>query len=171
MRFIEFLLNEDGFDDSGSDWFYGSVLLPSDAPDWAYARPHPADFKFLQSRWERERKMGRKFHNLDLDDTLNTKFISVYSNTMPDAGDGFWKHKPDSRPNLKVDFNAPMDLHGHRKTADVANKLTKSNNLLDLKEKLDKLFGKFEPKPHEIPKDFDKPFTNKYERTERKRRK
>lgn len=156
MRFKEFLLSEAGFDDSGSDWFYGSMLLPSDAFDWTYAQPYPADFKFLQSRWEREREQGRKFHNLNLDSALKTKFVGVYSNTMPDADGPGWKNKPDSRDNIRVDWDAPMELTGHRKRADVSNVLTVSNNLLDLKEKLNKTFGKFEPKYYELPKDFDK---------------
>lgn len=164
MRFKEFLLNEGGFDDSGSDWFYGSMLLPSDAPDWTYAQPYPGDFKFLQSRWEKERKQGRKFHNLDLDGVLNTKFVGVYSNTMPEPGEGGWKHRPDTRPNLKIDFDAPMELQGHKKRADVYSVLTKSNDLLDMKEKLNKTFGKFEPKYAELSKDFDEPWVNKTRR-------
>jgi hypothetical protein len=161
MRFKEFLVLEFGFSDSGSDWFYGNYLYPSDAFDWPYTFSEPADFKFLQRRWQNERKEGRKFHNLDVADTLDTKFVSVYSNTMPEAGDGFWKHKPDNRPNVTVDRNAPMKLQGHRKSADRPHVLTKSNNLIDKKSELNQLFGKFEPKYAEIPKDFDKPWTNK----------
>lgn len=158
MRFKEFLLLEFGFADSGSDWFYGNYLYPSDAFDWEDAVHEPPDFKFLQSRWEREKKQGRKFYNLDVDKVLKTKFTSVYSNTMPEIGDGFWKHRPDNRPNLKIDFDAEIKLHGMRTSADSPDVLGTSNNLIDKKAELNKLFGKFEPKYYEIPKDFDKPW-------------
>jgi hypothetical protein len=164
MKFKEFLLLEFGFSDSGSDWFYGNSLYPSDAFDWEDAVHEPPDFKFLQSRWKREHKQGRKFHNIDLDKALNTKFVSVYSNTMPGVGPGGWRHKPDKRPNVRVDFDADMKLHGIRKSAESPDVLSKSNNLIDKKDQLNKLFGKFEPKYYEIPADFDKPWTNKKRR-------
>lgn len=152
---------EAGFSDSGSDWFYGSLLYPSDAFDWEDTIHEPQDFLFLQSRWEKEHKLGRKFHNIKLDGVLDTKFTSIYSNTMPEAGHGFWKHKPDTRPNITIDRDAPMKLQGTRRQADIASVLTKSNNLIDNKEKLDKLFGKYEPKLPELSKDFDKPWVHK----------
>lgn len=161
MRFRDFLLTEAGFSDAGSDWFYGNSLLPSDAFDWPYSWSEPPDFKFLQSRWKRERKEGRKFHNLDLDDTLKTKFVSVYSNTMPKASGKGWRHKPDRRPNLHIDDDAPMKLHGHRKSADVPSVLGKKNDLIDLTDRLNQLFGKFEPKYQELSKDFDKKWRHK----------
>jgi hypothetical protein len=162
MRFKEFLLVEFGFSDSGSDWFYGSYLYPSDAFDWEDAVHAPPDFKFLKSRWERERKLGRKFYNLDIDKVLASKFTSVYSNTMPEAGEGQWKHRPDTRPNLTVDADARLDLHGIRKTAESPFKLSKSNNLIDNTDKLNKMFGKFEPKYPAAAS--DRPFTNRYEK-------
>lgn len=170
MRFKDFLFLEFGFSDAGSDWFYGNYLYPSDAFDWPYAVTEPADYKFLQSRWEKEKKQGRKFHNLDVDKTIDQKFTSVYSNTMPEAGHGFWKHSSKERPNLTIDNDAPMKLQGHRKQADKPHVLTKSNNLIDKKADLDRLFGKFEPRYPEVPDDFDKPWTNKYEKSSRKQR-
>jgi hypothetical protein len=170
MKFKEFLLMEFGLSDAGSDWFYGNMLVPSDAFDWSYAFQEPPDFVFLKSRWKRERKMGRKFHNLDLDDTLKTKFTSVYSNTMPAASGPGWKNKPDNRANLRVDFDAPMKLHGTRKSADKPEHLHKVNDLVDLKEKLNKTFGKFEPKYYELPKDFDQKWVHKPENKSKKRR-
>jgi hypothetical protein len=161
MTFKQFLLLEFGFSDSGSDWFYGNYLYPSDAFDWEDAAHEPPDFKFLQSRWKRERKQGRKFHNLDVDKVLKTKFVSVYSNTMPETRGGGWKHKPDKRSNLRVDFDAELKLHGLRKSADSPDLLGKANNLIDKKEELDRLFGPFEPKYPALSKDFDKPWTNK----------
>lgn len=161
MKFKEFLLLEFGFSDSGSDWFYGNSLYPSDAFDWEDAVHEPPDFKFLQVRWKREKKLGRKFYNLDVDKTLKSKFTSVYSNTMPDAGFGFWKHKKDSKANLTIDNDADLELIGHGKTHKKVTILRKSNDLIDNKEKLDNLFGKFEPKYPELSKDFDKPWKNK----------
>lgn len=171
MRFKEFLLNEAGFSDSGSDWFYGNALLPSDAGDWAYAQPYPADFTILKSRWQKERdQWGRKFHNLDLDSVLKTKYMSVYSNTMPDVGNGFWKHAPDKRPNLKIDTDTKLQLTGIRKRADVSSVLYKSNDLIDDTNKLNTLFGKFEPSPHDLPTNFDEPWNNSQGTTKMKYR-
>jgi len=164
MRFKEFLLLEFGLADSGSDWFYGSFLLPSDAFDCEDAIHEPPDFKFLQSRWKRERKAGRKFHNLDLDKVLATKFVSIDSPTMPEAGEGGWKNRPDRRPNLRVDNDTKMKLIGTKKRgADPAAFLGKEhiNDGIDLKDRLNKLFGRFEPSYYELPKDFDQPWTNR----------
>lgn len=156
MNFKEWLvINEDGGDDD-SDWFYGSYLRPSDAFDWPDAWPYPADFMFLQSRWKKERALGRKFYNIDLDDVLKTKYISIYSNTMPN--EGWWVNKEDSGPNLTVDFDAKLELRGVSKSADVADVLWKINPVVDKTKELNKLFGNFEPKYYEVPADFDKPW-------------
>ena len=80
---------------------------------------------------------------------------------MPDAGFGFWKHKKDSKANLTIDNDADLELIGHGKTHKKVTILRKSNDLIDNKEKLDNLFGKFEPKYPELSKDFDKPWKNK----------
>lgn len=157
MGFKEWLLLEDGFADAGSDWFYGNMLLPSDAFDWQYAQPHPADFKFLQARWDRERDLGRKFHNLDLDGVLKTKFIAVHSETMPD---GEWKHKPDNRPNLTIDNNADLELRGYGNHSKHINKLTICNHLLDMKDKLNHLFGEFKPNYPILPDNMDEPWVH-----------
>ena len=133
-------------------------MYPSDAFDWEDAVHEPPDFKFLLSRWKKEKKQGRKFYNLDIDKTLKSKSTSVYSNTMPDLGDGFWKHKSDSRPNLTIDNDAKLELIGPGKTHKDVNVISKSNKLIDNKEKLNKLFGKFVPKYPELSKDFDKPW-------------
>lgn len=160
MGFKDWLLLEDGFDDSGSDWFYGSVLRPSDAGDWHYAWPHPADFVFLQSRWDMERDEGRKFHGLDLDDVLATKFISLRSETMPDAGEGHWKHSNKERPNVTVHKTDKLDLHGFRGKSKQINKLTISNNLLDKKAELNRIFGDFKPKYPTVPDNMDEPWVH-----------
>lgn len=159
LKFKEWLLTEGGFDDSGSDWFYGSYLLPSDAFDWSYAWPYPADFYFLQSRWEKERKQGRKFHGLDLDNVLATKYTAIQSITMPEdaSKEGFWQHREEVRDDWKVDFDAKIELMGIRKDASGRPAvLSVSNDLLDKKKELDARFGKIEPwkpcdKPSELP--------------------
>lgn len=160
MGFKKWLLLENEVADSGSDWFYGISLLPSDAFDWAYAQPHPADFKFLQSRWDRERDEGRKFHNLDLDGVLKTKFTSVHSETMPASHGEGWKHKPDTRSNLTIDTNAELELRGYGKHSRHINKLTICNHLLDMKDKLNHLFGEFKPKYPTLPDNFDEPWVH-----------
>lgn len=144
ISFKKWLLNEAGFDDSGSDWFFGNYLLPSDAFDWPYAYSSPSDFLFLKSRWEGDRKQGRKFINIDLDSTLKTKFVTLKSNTMPNEEN--WIHKKDDRPNITVDNNAWFGLIGIGEKSDNVNKLVKLNDLLDMTDELNQTFGKFTPK-------------------------
>ena len=69
-------LQEAGFDDSGSNWFHGSYLLPSDAFDWQYAYPSPPDYYLMQARWEGDRKIGRKFINMDVEPIINQNFVT-----------------------------------------------------------------------------------------------
>ncbi len=164
MRFKEFLLLEDLGMDHGSAWFYGNALYPSDAYDWPEGYPQPAELKFLLVRWKLEQEMGRKFHNLDLPEIERQKFTAVYSNTMPDGGEEGWKHRPDNRPNLKIDKNAKLELHGLRKKSEIANILWKSNPMIDKEKELNRLFGDFKPKYYELPKDFDDPWKNKRDR-------
>lgn len=168
MRFKEFLLNEAGFSDSGSDWFYGNYLYPSDAFDWEDSIHEPPDFKFVQARWDKEAKMGRKFHNIDLPSVKNTKFVGVYSNTMPEAGDGSWQHRADDRPNLKIDADADIKVQGVRRNAETPDYPT-ANNLVDLTDRLNALFGKFEPSYHSIPTNFDEPWNDEQGTTVMKR--
>jgi hypothetical protein len=157
MRLKTYLLNEAGAD-SGSDWFYGNMLLPSDAFDWQYAQPYPSDFLLLQSRWKKEKIQGRKFHNLDLKNVLKTKFTSIYSNTMPD---GPWKHQADIRPNLTIDNNAKLEVRGINKSASADTILYKTNPMIDKSDDLDRLFQKFEAKYPKMP-NFNKPWRHKY---------
>ena len=164
MRFKEFLMLESGGDsghnDSGSDWFYGNSLYPSDAFDWDWDISHPHFFLFLQSRWKKERdEWGRKFHNLDVQDTLNKKFTSISSNTMPSTDGGFWRHSSKERPNINVDTDAELELIAHGKTAKVPTVLWKCNKLLDKTDELNRIFGKFEPAHNELPTNFDKPWS------------
>ncbi len=164
MRFKEFLMMEDSggssHGDSGSDWFFGNSIYPSDALDWIYDISHPNNFLFLKSRWKKERDdWGRKFHNIDVEDTIRKKFTSVSSNTMPESGSGFWRHSNSDRPNVDVDTDAKLELVGLRKTADVPSVLHKVNPLIDKTDELNKLFGKFEPSHGELPVNFDKPWS------------
>lgn len=165
MRFKDFLLVESGFGDSGSDWFYGGSLYPSDAFDWADTCQHPGDFLLLQKRWEKEKNLWkRKFHNIKLDDVLKTKYTSIRSNTMPDAADGFWKHRKSDRPNVVVDFDAKMQIVGYGKTADNSKLLKPVTSDFDKTKELNRLFGKFEPQYSELSPDFDKPWIHKPDR-------
>lgn len=170
MRFKQFLLNEESsFADSGSDWFYGNMLFPSDAGDWPYAQPYPSDFTLLQSRWQKERdEWGRKFYNLDVDKVLKTKYTAVYSNTMPDADGGFWKHDPTDRPNLKIDNDAKLEVIGVSKRADVSSIIYKSNDLIDDTDKLNKTFGELKPTYYDLPTNFDEPWNDKQGTTKMK---
>lgn len=159
MRFRNWLITEDG-DDSGSDWFYGNSVYPTDAGDWAYDYPYPSDFALLQSRWKQERDLwGRKFHGLDPQSTIKSKFTSVYSNTMPDTSESGWKHNPKERPNLTIDKNAKLELHAFRKKADIGSVVNKTNDLIDKTDDLNRIFGKFEPSRHELATNFDEPWS------------
>lgn len=156
MRFKEFLLLESG--DSGSDWFYGNSVYPSDAFDWPDQWSYPADFVFLQSRWKRERdEWGRKFHGLDPQSTIDNKFVSVQSVTMPNNDK--WIHSKKERKNLEVNHNAKMQLMGVKKNSNVSAVLSKKNNLLDRTDELNKLFGKFTPTFANLPSNFDTPWS------------
>ena len=158
MRFKEFLILESGAGDSGSDWFYGNSTYPSDAFDWPDQWKYPSDFLFLQSRWKRERdEWGRKFYGLDPQSTIDTKFTSIESITMP--GNDKWKHRKNKRKNLKINNDAKLQLTGISKTSNVDAVLWKSNNLLDQTDKLNKVFGKFEPTFGNLPSNFDKPWS------------
>jgi hypothetical protein len=157
MRFKEFLLLEAG-GDSGSDWFYGNSTYPSDAFDWPDQWPYPADFLFLQSRWKKERDIwGRKFHGLDPQSTIDNKFTSIESITMPDEKK--WVHKNKERKNLKINNNADLHLTGIGKNSKVDAVLWKPNNLLDKTDELNKIFGKFSPSFGNLASNFDKPWS------------
>lgn len=149
-------LMEAGFDDSGSNWFFGSYLLPSDAFDFQYAYPYPQDYLFLQARWKGDREFGRKFINMDIDPIINQKFVTLKSNTMPNEES--WVHRPDDRPNVTVDRDAWLGMIGIGKKSSDINKLVRSNDLLDLKDKLNNLFGKFTPSY--VPEAEDTPWVN-----------
>lgn len=157
MGFKQWLILEDG--DEGSDWFYGSSLYPTDASDWRDAAGDPSEMSLLQSRWKKERDdWGRKFHGLEPQTTIDQKFISIYSNTMPEAGDGHWKHRADDRPNLKIDNDAKLALNAFRTRADVSSVVYKSNPLVDKTDELNKLFGEFKPNDPDLPTNFDEPW-------------
>jgi len=151
MQFKKWLLlNEAGFEGGGEEWFFGNLLLPSDAFDWQYAHPFPSDFFLMKKRWKKDREHGRKFINIDLEDVLNTKFTSIHSRQLPD--NERWTHKPDGGPILDVDFNA--DIRPVLKAPD--KWLT--NKDFDRNDELNSKFGKFTPKYYELPKDFDEPW-------------
>lgn len=148
----------EAFSDSGSDWFFGNYLLPSDAHDWSYARQYPADYFFLQSRWKKDREAGRKFINMDIEPTMQDKFIDIKSNTMPDEKP--WKHRKDDRPNLFVNYDAKLMLMGIGKNSTDIDKLVKCNDLLDKTDELNKLFGKFNSSVQQEAE--DKPWTKNF---------
>jgi|APSaa5957512535_1039671.scaffolds.fasta_scaffold28798_4 hypothetical protein len=97
MKFKEWLINEDGFgggSGGGSSW---DLLYPTIAGDYASAVSEPLEHYFLQWKWDRgtDPDIGRVLHNIKNDDFQRVDYSSVESTTMPDAGEGFWKHKED----------------------------------------------------------------------------
>lgn len=81
---------------------FGDVQYVSQPSDYPYSTSDPNEFYWLKWRWKMDRRIGRPFHNIDVDDFERRKFISVGSADMPDAGDGFSKHKPSNRPSQVV---------------------------------------------------------------------
>ena len=165
MRFKQFIISESGgssssHGDTGSDWFYGNSLYPSDAYDAPEDFSKPNHFAFLQVRWQKERdEWGRKFYNIDVADTLKKKFTSLASKTMPDPDGGFWKHSENERPNVEINNDAKMQLLGHGKTGKIPSVLHVSNDLLDKTDELNRIFGKFIPSHAELATNFDKPWS------------
>lgn len=158
MRFKEFLINESGDSDSGSDWFYGNSTYPTDAFDYEDQFSSPADFLFLQSRWRKERdNWGRKFYGLDPTSTIKNKFTSIESDNMPDNEK--WVHSDSERANFKINNNADLKLIGIGKSSKLNDLLWKKNDLLDKTDELNKTFGKFEPNFGNLSPDFDKPWS------------
>lgn len=97
MRFKHWLLTED-FHASDSD-LTGDAMLPTNAGDYAYANNSPVEHNWLQWKWDQEKKQGRSFHNIDVDEFIKRGYVSVQSMSMPDKR---WRHRNDSSPNLAV---------------------------------------------------------------------
>jgi hypothetical protein len=164
MTFKKWLIKEEASGgDTGSSFFYGLQLYPTDAFDFTPASSHPAEHWFLQSRWETERKDGRKFHNIDEPEFQRRGYVSVSSSDLPGAGSGFWKHKANNKSYLKVHKEESPTIMAISKSGLEKNaKLTTVNDPLIID--VDKIFGdKGTGKPQQLSASFDKPWTKVYE--------
>lgn len=160
MTFKEFLIMESG-GDSGSDFFYGLQLLPSDAFDFTPASSFPAELQLLKNRWKTEKEQGRKFTNIDYDKFQGLGFTSVESSDAPGTNPGFWRHRPDRGSSLKVNHHQKLQSIGIGKNSK-AELLAKCNKIFDID--LNQIFGdKGTGTSPILPKDFDKPFRRVYE--------
>jgi hypothetical protein len=51
---------------------------------------------WLQFRWDRGLELGRTLDNIDNAEFQKRGYVGIESTDMPPAGEGGWKHKPDS---------------------------------------------------------------------------
>lgn len=139
---------------------------------------YPEEFFWLKWKFDRGEELGRKLHNVDNKEFQKRLFTTIESPTAPDGGDGFWKHKDDKNaPSTKVVKNVDLVWIGDGKTS-------KDNKPIegymfnhpfggvddlwpwypDREKYLEKIFGdRATLKWPELSKDFDKPWTKKYE--------
>lgn len=136
--FREWLLTE-----ADSSEFFQDVLTPSNADSWSAAVTSPVEMKQLKYRWGKEKKEGRKFHNIDLDSISKIKYLDMQSRSMPDAGPGFWTHRADDgRPDVVGVEDSDLDLYGIAPNSKSRNVLhTSISKHIDYG--LDKKFGTF----------------------------
>jgi hypothetical protein len=92
-----FLLNEDIAKDTEA---HGDVLYPSIAGDYAPAVSDPTEFWWLQWRWKHDKKLGRKFYNIDELDLRKRQYVALQSTDMPESDE--WINKKDKSSAQKV---------------------------------------------------------------------
>jgi len=78
----------DGGGDGASRQFGYQLIYPVYADEGKWALNNPVDDRGVRSH-------GRKLHNIDLPKLKAVRFKSIISRTAPEAGPGFWEHKPD----------------------------------------------------------------------------
>lgn len=163
MTFKDWLIAEAGGGGHGSDFFYGLQLYPSDAYDYSWANNEPTELFFLQKRWKIEKGWGRKFHNIDEPKfQRTTNYVSVKS-SMPEAGSGFWEHKPDDGSGyIKPVTQKNLTNLAIGKNSKDKRELRTSNEPVSID--VDGLFGdKGTNSVPQLSDTFDKPWTKVYE--------
>ena len=138
MTFKEWLLLEDIA--SGEDDPNGDFLYPTDAGDYAYVTNSPQEHQWLQWKWRQEKKQGRKFHNINQPEFDKRTYVSMKSNTMPEAGSGFWKHKPDGAENVEAKKTDDLQAFGYWKNSKTPRILT-NPAIIQVTQPLEKIFG------------------------------
>jgi hypothetical protein len=108
-KFKFWLLTEDIANDLD---VMGNLFYPTTAGDYMYAVSEPIEHWWLQWKWnEAKHKLGRKFYNIDTEDFEKRDYVAIQSEDMPDAGDGFWKHRPDKdKPAISVKRHCDLML-------------------------------------------------------------
>jgi len=135
--FKEWLLKEDIANDLAAD---GDLMHPTNAGDAMYAFSEPVEFSWLQWKWGQERKQGRKFINIDIDEFDKKGFIAIQSNDMPDTSPGFWQHKESDTPSTTPHKHFDVIIRGvaknSKETVTIPNK-----GLVKVVLPLDKMFN------------------------------
>lgn len=134
MRFREWLITEDIAQDSEA---HGDVMYPSIAGDYAFAVSDPTEFWWLQWRWKMDKKLGRKFHNIDQNEFEKRKYVALGCPNMPDQE---WKHQEDRRSALSVNTVSHLRFKKIGKDSK-ENKFLPSKGYLSIDGKLEKIFN------------------------------
>ena len=147
--FKDWLLNEDGFGDSGGNSW--DLLYPTRAGDYTRISSSPLDHFFLQWKWRRGEELGRVLHNIDNDEFQERGYVSL-SSSIPDEKDEFWKHKEDksNEGSIKPCFHKDLQWI-------VQGKTSKDVSMTDHPE-LNKHWSKLGSTGYEADKDLDKIF-------------
>lgn len=154
----------------------GFHLYPTIAPDWTRSTDSAKQIKLVRDRWEKEDRENRlSFKNINLDDFKKLPFKAVSSKSLPEVGDGFWKHKEDDweESSVKVSEIDDLENYGVAKKADQKLSLEKSQqtshpfgdqSVEPPNYKLSQVFGDNPPqRGPTLPDDFDEPWIKRYE--------
>ncbi len=114
MRFKQFLI--ENFFSADPDQV-GDMFIPTTGAEFS-ANTSAPDVAWLQWKWRQEKLQGRKFHNIDLDEFLKIKFVSMKGNCLPD---GKWIHKPDSGKPASEPVVSDMVALGYSKNSKELN--------------------------------------------------
>jgi hypothetical protein len=137
MTFKEWLLLEDM--SAGDDDLTGDLFYPTQAGDYVYATNDPHEHRWLQWKWDQERKQGRKFHNIDQQEFEKRGYSNVHSPLMPEAGSGHWKHRANERKTLEVEKHDDLMQYGCWKNSKTPNPLH-GNVMIQVTNPLDRIF-------------------------------
>lgn len=135
--FKQWLIKEDIAHDLDAT---GDLFYPTTGGEYLYASSEPMEHWWLQYRWDQEKSQGRKFHNIDQKEFDQRKYVTIQSTEMPDAGDGFWEHKPKNKPSVKIVKFADFVSKGVAKDSKTP-KILKGKPLVKIQYNWKNIFG------------------------------